>query len=140
MNSNYSKNTILWADDDADDIYLVSQVLDEAGYDYNVVIVSNGREVIEYLSRLDKKEFPCLIILDINMPVLDGKQTLVQLRKHPDFKSIAVVMFSTSNSPTDKMFCNHYDAELVTKPPSYEALKNSVATLLKLCVTTEKSS
>jgi CheY-like chemotaxis protein len=138
MNTNHTKNTILWADDDADDIYLVRQVLDEAGYDYNVVIVSNGKEVIDYLSGLEKKEFPCLIILDINMPVLDGKQTLAQLRKHPEFKSIAVVMFSTSNSSTDKLFCSHYDAELITKPPSYEALKDSVATLLKQCVTTEK--
>jgi CheY-like chemotaxis protein len=138
MNANYTKNTILWADDDADDIYLVKQVLEETDHDYNIVIVSNGREVIDYLSRLTKEEFPCLIILDINMPVLDGKQTLATLKKHPDFKSIAVAMFSTSNSPTDKLFCSHYDADLVTKPSNYEALKNAVANLLKQCVTTEK--
>lgn len=138
MNTNYTKNTILWADDDADDIYLVRQVLDEAGHEHNVIIVSNGKEILDYLSHLDRDEYPCLIILDINMPVLDGKQTLAQLRKHPEYKSIAVVMFSTSSSPTDRLFCSHYDAELVTKPSSYEALKDSVTTLLKQCVTTEK--
>jgi len=134
MNENYpKKNTIIWAEDDPDDVYLVKQVLDEADHDFNVIIVSNGREVIEYLSEIDSDDFPCLIILDINMPVLDGKQTLAYLKKHSELKSISVVMFTTSNSTTDKLFCKHYEVELVTKPSNFQELKESVSKLLKNC-------
>ena len=139
MNDNYTKkNTIIWAEDDPDDVYLIRQVLDEVEHDFNVLVVSNGREVIEYLSAKDPQDFPCLIILDINMPVLDGKQTLAYLKKHAEYKSISVVMFTTSNSATDKLFCKHYEAELVTKPSNFQALRESVATLLKNCVPVER--
>jgi len=134
MKPNHSKkSTIIWADDDPDDIYLVHQVLKETGQSYDIVVVSNGKEVLDYLSRVNPEEYPCLIILDINMPVLDGKQTLASLKKHPQFQDISVVVFTTSNSPTDRLFCRHYGAEFFTKPSSFTALRSSVVDLLRHC-------
>jgi CheY-like chemotaxis protein len=59
---------------------------------------------------------PCLIILDINMPLLNGRDVLRKVRELPHLSSIPVVLFSTSSSPEDKEFARKYDAGFVTKP------------------------
>jgi CheY-like chemotaxis protein len=130
----HTKNTILWADDDPDDIYLIRQVLAENDHNYNIIEFQNGKEIIEYLSALSASSFPCLIVLDINMPVMDGKQTLSYLKKHPQFQTIPVAMFTTSNSQTDKLFCTHFGAEMITKPSSFPNFKSSVDHLMKHCL------
>jgi CheY-like chemotaxis protein len=138
-NTNHtSKQTIIWVDDDPDDIYLIRQVLKESQYDVNLVNLQNGKEVIDMLSSTPRPEFPCLIVLDINMPVMDGKQTLSFLKRNKEMNSIPVVMFSTSDSPTDKMFCQHFGSQLITKPSTYTALKHSVESLLKRCTVSAK--
>ena len=134
MNTNYTnKQTILWVDDDPDDIYLIRQVLNEIKFNSEMIPFQNGKEVIDHLSAIPKEAYPCLIILDINMPVMDGKQTLSTLKKSNQFSSIPVIMFSTSNNTADKLFCQHFGAELVTKPSTYNDLKGIVANLVKGC-------
>ena len=78
MSSNHYH--ILWADDDADDLFIVREVMES--YDgYHVVEMSNGRQVLDYLDTIKSSALlPTLIILDINMPVLNGKETLAMIK------------------------------------------------------------
>src|SRR5215213_8857668 len=59
---------------------------------------------------------PCLFILDINMPRLDGKETLRRLRRIDSFAEVPAVLFSTSSLPSDANFAKNLNAGFVTKP------------------------
>ena len=125
---------ILWADDDMDDLMLMRQVLQELGDNYNIAEVHNGKEALDYLQEgKQANTLPCLIILDMNMPVMDGKETLSRLKKDEALKEIPVVFFTTSNSQIDKLYCKHQGVEMITKPPQYANLKDAVQKLLKYC-------
>lgn len=111
------KNVVLYADDDPDDLELVQDAF--AKYTNNVEVVSftDGISALSYLQSLSSFDpSPCLIILDVNMPVLNGKETLVKLRQMEEFESIPVVLFTTSSQPHDKNFASRYKAGFITKP------------------------
>jgi CheY-like chemotaxis protein len=128
------KNTILWADDDADDLMLMREILLKNDRNYEIVEVRNGKEALEFLEQSkEASHLPCLVILDINMPILDGKETLSILKKTEEYKSIPVVVFTTSNSELDKLFCSKFQVEMITKPPNYKSLEKAVLKLLNFC-------
>lgn len=128
------KNTILWADDDADDLMLMKEILLKNNRNYEIVEVRNGKEALDFLNQAgENSHLPCLIILDINMPILDGKETLSILKNHPTFKAIPIVVFTTSSSELDKIFCKKYQVEMITKPPHYKSLETAVLKLLNFC-------
>jgi len=125
------KNTILWADDDADDLQMMREILLKNNKDYNIVEVNNGKEALNYLSRAKENHaLPCLIILDINMPVLDGKEALSIIKKNMDFQQIPVVVFTTSESELDRMYCKRFETEMITKPPAFSTLESTIVKLL----------
>lgn len=125
---------ILWADDDLDDLMLMRQVLEDIGETYLITEVNNGREAMDYLkASKEANNLPCLVILDINMPVMNGKETLTQIKKEEGLKDIPVVFFTTSNSELDKLFCRRMGVEMITKPPKYSYLKDAVVRLLNYC-------
>lgn len=128
------KNTILWADDDADDLQLMHEVLQKNNHDFDIVEVHNGEEAIAYLEQAQSgQNLPCLIILDINMPVMDGKETLSIIKKKEGLRDIPVVVFTTSNSEMDKLFCKRHNTEMITKPPSFKKLEAIISRLLGFC-------
>jgi CheY-like chemotaxis protein len=135
MKNFYEKQTtILWADDDLDELALLHEVLDELGTDYAIAEANNGKSVIDYLEQAKQTGlFPCLIVLDLNMPVLSGKETLVRIKQDPAFENIPVVVLTTSNSSMDRSFCKSYGTEMLTKPITYAALRQIVQNLLRLC-------
>jgi CheY-like chemotaxis protein len=125
---------ILWADDDIDDLMLMRHVLQDLEDHYNITEVHNGQEALDYLENAKQDEtLPCLIILDMNMPVMDGKETLAKLKKDEELKNIPVVFFTTSNSQMDRLYCKHNGVEMITKPPQYANLREAVARLLRYC-------
>lgn len=129
-----STHTILWADDDYDDLQMMREILAKRKRDFEIVEVHNGKEALEYLKEAkEKSALPCLIILDINMPVLDGKETLSILKSTDDYKAIPVVVFTTSESELDKLFCKKFNTEMVTKPPSFSTLGAALDKLLNFC-------
>lgn len=130
-----SKLKILWADDDADDLAIMREVLRSMEHDFEIIEVQNGKEVLDYLKRTTENSgFPCLIILDMNMPVLNGRETLVILKSSPEYKEIPVVVFTTSSSEMDRLFCKRYHTEMFTKPPVYSEFNRIVHDLLSFCV------
>ena len=111
------KNIVLYADDDPDDLELVQDAFTRYAQNVEVVTARDGSEVLHYLRSLNEMDpAPCLIILDINMPVLDGKDVLKKVREHYRFESVPVVLFTTSSSLLDQHFAKKYNAGFVTKP------------------------
>lgn len=124
MNQPTIKNVVLYADDDPDDLQLVQEAFAHYANDVSVLTASNGEEAIRCLEKLtDSDAVPCLVILDINMPVLDGKQALVRMRNSPRMKDIPVVLFTTSSMPADNQFATQYKAGFITKPLNFKQME-----------------
>jgi CheY-like chemotaxis protein len=129
-----SNHHILWADDDADDLMLMREALESFDLEHKVVEAHNGEEVLDYLKGIkNPSQFPCLIILDMNMPVLSGRETLVQIKENNHYNTIPVVMFTTSSSTMDHMFCKRYGVEMFTKPDSFEGYQNIIRKMVIFC-------
>src|SRR5919112_921682 len=96
--------TVLCVDDDADDREVVCYTINEIDPSLQVVHAVNGVEAIEYLVKAkEDAALPCLVILDINMPKMDGKQTLAEIKKDKQLCELPIVIFSTSDNPIDRM-------------------------------------
>jgi len=130
-----SPHTVLFVDDDTDDRELISNIIYEIDPSIKVVQAENGIEAIDYLSQAKTTaDFPCLVILDLNMPKMDGRKTLVEIKKDEQLKAIPIVILSTSGNSVDKLFCTHHGVELVTKPSDHLAIHNEVKKLLRFCI------
>src|SRR5690348_15033201 len=111
------RNIVLYADDDIDDLELVQDAFSLYSNNVEVVTARDGSQVLSYLQRLREDDpVPCLIILDINMPVINGKEVLKKLRETARFENVPVVLFTTSSIMQDKGFAEKYNAGFVTKP------------------------
>lgn len=94
---------ILIADDDQEDRYLLDIAFQEIASTDNIHMVENGVQVIEYLNNISEDFYlPNLIVLDLNMPILSGMETLLRLKSHIRFKDIPVVIHSTSMYELEK--------------------------------------
>jgi CheY-like chemotaxis protein len=128
------KHTIVYAEDDWDDVQFVRDCFKKYSEKIELVHASNGSEALTRLYELFEKGIvPCLIILDINMPILDGRQTLVKIKGDPELKKVPVVMFTTSNSHMDKDFALKWGAEFITKPLRYAEVEGMAEEFVKRC-------
>jgi CheY-like chemotaxis protein len=93
------KTFIVIADDDEDDHYFIRQAIMESSCDAHVTSVYNGRQLIEHLKVSD--QLPDMIIIDLNMPVMNGFGALENISSNPRFKSIPVFILTTSNNSLD---------------------------------------
>jgi CheY-like chemotaxis protein len=111
------KNLVLYADDDVDDLQLVKDAFEEHSSNVDLVTVKDGVEALSYLKNIIEENMtPCLIILDINMPRMNGKETLLRLREIKQLESVPVILFTTSSQTLDKKFAQQYNAGFITKP------------------------
>lgn len=118
-----TKSIVLYADDDFDDLELVREAFQSHAQNVELITAADGFEAISYLKNLAGDEtIPCLIILDINMPRMDGKEALTQIRRMKKYEDVPVILFTTSSQPKDKDFANKYNAGFITKPINYTQL------------------
>lgn len=123
---------ILCVDDDADDLLFISTALQQADPALHTTIAYNGVEALAVLEEAyAARHLPLLVIMDINMPRMDGKEVVASLKKDPRFASLPLVVYTTSNSGVDRLFCDHYGVKLVTKPYSYAEVINSVQNIYR---------
>jgi CheY-like chemotaxis protein len=117
----------LCIEDDEDDYTFIEEAAAEI--DPRLVFVNkpDGREALMFLHRQKAhNRLPCLILLDINMPVMDGKETLAAIKADPELGQIPLIVFSTSTNMEDRLFCEKYGAELITKPQKLAEFKKVV--------------
>jgi CheY-like chemotaxis protein len=128
------KNIVLYAEDDADDQQLVKEAFLSYAANVELRIVNHGLDALIYLRSLSPLDpAPCLIILDINMPKLDGKETLKRIRNIERLKEIPVVIFTTSVSPLDKEFASIYGAGFITKPLNETQMESITDEFIEHC-------
>ena len=119
---------ILYADDDLDDKTWVTEASQMLDYSLDIDFVENGREVFDYLKNWEP---PALIVLDLNMPELDGRQTLQKLKASQEYKEIPVVIVTTSSNKVDVDICNRLGASLyLVKPDSHSEWQQIIRQLV----------
>ena len=136
MNYQQKKFTILIANDDEDTRFLVQEALREVRLAIRSEFVENGEEVLDYLYRRGRYAGnsnwyqPDLILLDLNMPRLDGREALTLIRANPDLRQIPVVILTTSHRSGDILLCYRLGANsFISKPVTFEGLVEVMKTL-----------
>ncbi|MCX5793674.1 MAG: response regulator [Elusimicrobia bacterium] len=130
MNRSYGHLDILLVDDNEDDIVMVKKVFSGMGTRHHLETILNARAALDYLQcRGDyagrKAVLPDLLLLDINMPSMDGFSLLRILKASPALRKIPVIMLTTSCAQGD--IVRSYEngaASFITKPDSFEGFKS----------------
>lgn len=122
---------ILLVDDDSLDRELFVDAINSAGKSHKITEAENGEKALQHLH--SSSSLPHLIILDLNMPVKDGRATLKELKSHSRFKSIPVCIMSTSSAPFDISNAYENGANLfLVKPLDFKLLIEMLSSLLTL--------
>ena len=118
-----AQKTVLLVEDDPDIRDIVQDVLEAEGYD--VVPASHGRQALEFLSGAQESERPDLVILDMMMPLVDGRHVLEAIRNNQTLSSVPVVVMSAvaHEKPAGA-------AAFLRKPFSLDTLFDAVHTLV----------
>jgi CheY-like chemotaxis protein len=128
--------TIVLADDDPDDRMLARDALEESRLANDLHEVEDGEELLDYLFRRGayadsaSSPRPGLILLDLNMPRMDGREALQVIKQDPQLRCIPVVVLTTSRAETD--IYRTYDLgvnSFITKPVSFEGLVEVMKTI-----------
>lgn len=125
--------TILLAEDDPDDIYLITEAVDECQLGVQLSVVQDGEELLDYLygrgryAAGEPLQRPDLILLDLNMPCKDGREALVDIKKDPSLCTIPVIVLTTSSAEEDLDRAYQAGASgFITKPVSFHELRETV--------------
>lgn len=137
MNSQNKNNiSILIAEDDPDDRLLIKEAFEENKIANPLHFVGDGVELLEFLchqgpfAEFANDPLPALIILDLNMPRVDGREILEVLKSHHRFKTIPIVTMTTSNDEADMKNCYEHGANAyVIKPSNFEQLSKIISTM-----------
>jgi CheY-like chemotaxis protein len=122
---NYKEMIILIVEDDDGHADLIKEGLEDSGVCNKIIRFSDGEQVWQFLSDKDGKTIMdknkgYLLLLDINMPKMDGVEVLRRMKSHPELKEIPVMMLTTTDDPREveacyKIGCNMY----ITKPVDF---------------------
>lgn len=125
--------TILMADDDADDRLIFEEAVEEAHLVNHVEFAVDGLDLLDRLNcegkyeNLAKTSLPDLILLDLNMPRMDGREALERISANPALKGIPVVIMTTSDAEEDIVRTYNLGASgYITKPVTFEGLIETV--------------
>ena len=124
---------VIFADDDADDLELITGFFKQYNQSINVLEFKDGKEVLKFLDDFALNATPLLIVLDINMPRLNGRETLAAIRQHPKYQYIPVVIYTTSNNTADEDYCRKLGASWVSKSSTIEGVKQVAKVLAEFC-------
>ena len=128
-----SSKFIVLGEDDIDDQEILQEVFFEADSSLQLQFFNNGRKVISHLES-SEHDLPCLIILDYNMPELNGAEILKILSRDERLRSIPKIIWSTSGAPVYKSICLEYGAsDYLVKPSKIDGLENMVKYMLSFC-------
>lgn len=122
---------VLLVEDNEGDILLTKEAAEDSGIVENIRVIKDGKEAIKFFEALTKpEEIPQLVLLDINLPKISGQDVLIYIKNNEKFKSIPVIMLTTSSSEKDiaQSYKNHANC-YITKPIDAVDFKKAIHTL-----------
>ena len=123
------KKPILLVEDDNVDVMTVKRALKDIKVTNGLTHVTNGEEALEYLRGQDSK-MPCIVLLDLNMPKMNGIEFLKIVKADEELKKIPVVVLTTSGEEQDKIESFKLSvAGYIVKPADYKKFIEAVKTL-----------
>ncbi len=121
---------ILLVEDNPADVEMARVVLEESGLKYTLEVAEDGEEALSFLTaqgRFKDAKIPDLILLDINLPKLSGKEVLQSIRKNEKLKNIPIMVLTSSHAKSDITDFYHLEADYyLTKPLDAEELKSAL--------------
>lgn len=126
---------ILLVEDSRADVKIIERALSEGRVPHRLTVLHDGRHALEYLARLADPEtpeglHPDLVLLDLNLPGLDGCQVLTRIKAHPFLRTIPVVVLTTSRREEDVLQTYQAGANtFIQKPAEYPRYRELVKTL-----------
>lgn len=122
---------IFYADDDVEDCELFREALLEIHADVECMTAGNGKQALEKLTQL--VDLPDFIFLDINMPLLDGRKCLIEIKKHHRLRHVPVVMYSTTSDTEEiRQYYKLGAHDFLIKPNTFSELVDSLESIFVL--------
>ena len=126
------KHSIVIVDDDADDREIIRDAFENTMEEQEYIFLENGDRLLEYLHQ-QNEAVPSLIMLDLNMPGKDGRETLKDIKTDKRFQHIPTIVFTTSSSHRDKQTVYDLGANcFITKPDTFNKLIELTTSISKL--------
>lgn len=125
------KPVILYAEDDQDDFEATRDALDQLTDKYTLVQAKNGEEAIALLEQGKVK--PCVAVLDLNMPIMGGKEVLQWIKSNETFRDLPTMVLTTSSREEDIKLCQSHKCTFFRKPTLYRDLLHIVQIMLHMC-------
>ncbi|MBP9691966.1 MAG: response regulator [Alphaproteobacteria bacterium] len=124
MKTNKSFINILLAEDNPADVRLTQEAFKDGKISNNLYVVKDGIEAMAFLRKEDKYEkmpYPDLFLLDLNMPRMDGREVLKEVKSDPKLKQIPIIILTTSEAESDVIKSYELHANCyITKPVDFE--------------------
>ena len=125
---------ILCVDDDEDDLFFIREIIASQGHSLTIKEARNGLDALNYLQEgLKENELPCLIIMDMNMPRMDGRQTINKIKEMEQLAKIPIVVFTTSSNVAHQKYFESQGIRFITKPFDYKVFTKEIINLLAYC-------
>ena len=129
-----SSKFILLGEDDIDDEELLKELFSSVDDSFKLTFINNGRLLIEHLDTLSDNQLPCLLILDYNMPELNGADILENLKTRDRYANIPKIIWSTSGTETYRKKCLDLGAEdYIIKPSRVSELVQAIKHMISYC-------
>jgi CheY-like chemotaxis protein len=125
---------VLHIDDDEEDRMLLEDALKQEDPHIIVRQAGSGSAALSFLKQSKHfHDLPCLIVLDMNMPGMNGKDVLNEIKKDEELASLPLIIFTTASKKTYEDLIAKNNIELITKPSSPSELSESVRKMLNFC-------
>ena len=125
---------ILIGEDDPDDQVLLEDIFTKVDREMALLFVNSGIEIINTLEMLPENHHPCLLVLDYNMPGLNGSEILKLINSKEQFMNIPKILWSTSDSERYRSVCLQLGAvDYIIKPSSINELERIARYMLSVC-------
>lgn len=138
MDTMENGHTILVAEDNEIDRIMAKEAMEQIEYRFDLRFVEDGQELMDYLCHLGKysdlnnSPRPCLILLDLKMPIKDGHEALLQIKADPDLRHIPVMAMTASKAEGDiSRAYDHGINSYINKPTSFPEMVELMKTLGK---------
>jgi CheY-like chemotaxis protein len=129
---------ILLIEDDMDDIEFLKGALSDNAVSFKMETLMQGDQIIGWL--INAKTIPDIIIMDLNLPKLHGREVICRIKENERFKNIPLIVLTTSSSVNDRDYCINKGADMfISKPSSAEGFKELVENIVNTAAKRRKA-